>query len=197
MEAPKQDKVGEDSFKKRYFSRIPGAHYTFPDGHQIHFLYGYFDFDSSKFPGKFMSTLKEHPLNGQPKWKIYFDELEYLVTSGNPLVFDQNTVAQDFKLPKELDPSLNARSEAEIARQDGAILNSGKRVNETGDVNKGSYGGGDVNASTVDHELAAVVLGKGNIVGPGASKADQIKAAAAARTQQATTAVVQNSNGVS
>lgn len=180
---------------KRYFSKVPGSVYTFPDGVQVQFLHGKFDFDPKDFPGSFISNNEKHPLNGKSSAEVYFDELEYLVKNNNPLIFEQGKLPDGLTLPAGLDPSKNAQSEANIQRVDAALAGKG---HETGDLNKGSSSTSDVNASTLDRELQQVVLGSSSAIGPGASKVDQIRAAAAARSHQTTqTAGVQNSNGMS
>ncbi len=145
---------------KRYFSRIPGAHFTMPDGFQI-----------------------------------FLEELEHLVNSGNPLIFDQEHAGAIVQpLPDGLDPSKVAKSEAEINAQDQRLASGGGRV--TGDVNKGEGQITDPNASTVDAELRNVVFKE---TGPGVgSPAAMARAAAAKRAaeQQATTAASQNKTGM-
>lgn len=179
---------------KRYFSKVPGSVYTFPDGVQVQFLHGKFDFDPKDFPGLFVSNNEKHPLNGKPRAQVYFDELEYLVKNNNPLVFEQGKLPDGLTLPAGLDPAKNAQSEASIQRTDAALAGRGK---ETGDLNAGSTATSDVNASTLDRELQQVVLGSSSATGPGASKVEQLRKEAAARTQITQTASVQNTNGVS
>jgi len=192
METPKIELPGP----KRYFSRVPGATYIFQDGHQIFFNHGRFDFDAADYAGTFLSGNEKHPLNGQVKWKVYQDELEHLVKTKNPLIFDQGNLPTDLQLPKELDPTRNAQSEASIQAID-ATMRASRNIRETGDVNQSAQAGQvtDVNQSTVDITLQKAVLSP-KMTGPGANSAvDAARAAAAARL--ATTAAAQNKNGMS
>lgn len=167
--------------KKTYFSRIPGSHYTFADGHKVHFDFGRFNFDPDDFSGPFLSAHPTHSFNGKPKAQVYFDELEYLVNSGNPLVFQQGTNPVDAILPSILDPKLNAKSEGEIATENARMVATG-RIKESGDQNTPATGTvSDPNASAVDHDLRARLLT--DATGPGAGKAAQLRAEAIARTQ--------------
>lgn len=181
---------------KRYFSKVPGSHYTFPDGHQIHFHHGRFDFDSRDFPGEFVGAVvngKDHPLTGRPLWKVYFDELEYLVTSGNPLVFQQGTLPVDSILPDRLDPRKNAQSEQQIQQTDAKMRATGN-ITEYGEPNKatGTTGPTDVNSSAIDKDLQEALL-KPKQVGPGAARAEQLRAEREAKIQ---TQAAQNSTGM-
>lgn len=185
---------GNQQFPKRYFSKVPGSVFTFPDGRQIQFLHGKFDFHPDDFVGTFISNNKEHPHNGKPLAEVYFNELEYLVKNNNPLIFEQGKLPDGLKLPEGLDPTKNAQSEISIQKVDAALAGRGR---ETGDLNKGVTQPSDVNASAVDKELQNIVLGS-SATGPGASKVQQLRAEAAARSHQtAQTASVQNPNGVS
>jgi hypothetical protein len=178
-------------FPKRYFSRVPGSNFTFPDGVQIHFLHGRFDFHPKDFPGNFISNNKEHPNNGKPRAEVYFDELEYLVKNNNPLVFEQGKLPDGLELPDGLNPAKNAQSESAIMQADAALAGKGK---VHGELNVGTGQPTDVNSSSVDRELQKVVFGT---TGPGSSKVEQLRAEAAQRThQQAITAGAQNKNGM-
>lgn len=184
---------------KRYFSRIPGAHFTMPDGYQIFFLHGFYDFDPAKFKDEKVSIAvmngNTHPAHDRDKARVYQEELEHLVNSGNPLIFDQEHAGVIVQpMPADLDPSKVAKSEAEISAQDQRLAAVTSRV--TGDTNKGEGQITDPNASTVDAELRNVVFKE---VGPGSgSAAVAARAAAARRTaeQQATTAATQNKTGM-
>lgn len=188
----------EQPVAKRYFSKIPGSKYIFQDGSEIIFHHGRHDFNPDDYPGPFISQSEKHPLNGQPKAKVYQDELEYLCKSGNPLIFDQGNIPVDIKLPDRLDPTRNAQSEANVQRQDAALRTAGKVV-EMGEVNSGGDGRpSDPNVSAVDPALQAALFNS-KTTGHGASKIEQLKAAALDRQnhQTSVTAGAQNKNGMS
>lgn len=182
---------------KRFFSKVPGSQFIMPDGFAVVFAHGHFDFDPSKYVGTVNIPAMNgqvHVAHGKPKAQIYWEELEGLVNSNNPLVFDQDHLTGVAAvLPPELDPKLNAHSEAEIARAESALSRIPGRI--TGEVNNPGPGAGaptDVNASTVDPKLQAQVF---KPVGPGAAAA--AAAAAKARATQAAQTVAANSqNGV-
>jgi hypothetical protein len=168
--------------QKRYFSKVPGAKFIFPDGFEIQFLHGHYDFDSEQHVGTVnipAMNAQLHQAHGRPKADVYFEELEHLVKSGNPLIYDPEHltgVAQ--VLPPELDPTKNAHSEASIARVDASLANVKGRV--LGELNPAGTGApSDVNASTVDANLQKQVFKPA--VGPGAAAA---AAAARAKAQR-------------
>lgn len=180
---------------KRYFSKIAGSCYTFPDGFQIHFHHGRYDFNSNNFPGEFVGAVvngKDHPLTGKPLWQVYFDELEYLVNTGNPLVFQQGSLPVDTVLPPQIDPTKNAQSEAAVKQADASMFAKGT-IREMGELNKApSTGPSDPNASAVDRELQSRLLSPKS-VGPGAAKAAELRAQAEAK---ALTQHTQNTTGM-
>lgn len=194
----KVSKIGMVPVEKTYYSKVPGSTYTFQDGHQIQFLHGRFVFNPDNYQDTFLSQSDKHPLNGKLKADVYFNELEHLVRTGNPLIFDQGTLPIA-AIPEGFDAARNALSEAARAEQDQALAKVNHR--EMGELNISPAGAAGVvtgvNESTVDRDLQNTILAP-KVTGPGAagmSKAEQIKAEAAARL--ATTASSQNSNGMS
>ncbi len=196
---------------KRYYSKIPGAKFIFPDGVEIHFNYGFFDFKPEEYVGKYLGNSKEDPRNGMLKAEVYQGELEAVLKQrgGNPLLFDMSQVQGLATAPKPIpvdDPHRPgkkiddlARSEAEVSSQDQTL--AGVRSRETGDVNSGAIvtSGGDPNASTIDHNLMKRVadfnasqalaghVGATGGTGPSGgttSAVEKIRADAAARAQQ-------------
>src|SRR5258708_586455 len=189
---------------KRYYSKIPGAKFIFPDGVEIHFNYGFFDFKPEEYVGKYLGNSKEDPRNGMLKAEVYQGELEAVLKQrgGNPLLFDISQVQSLASAPKPIptdDPHRPgkdiadlARSEAEVSSQDQTL--AGVRSRETGDVNSGAIvtSGGDPNASTIDHNLMKRVadfnasqalaghVGATGGTGPGGN-AERLRAEAAAR----------------
>lgn len=144
-------------FPKRYYSKVSGARYIMPDGQEILFIGGRYDFHPDNFPGHFTAATfnnQTDPRNGQSKAKIYQDELEHLVKTGNPLIYDadhaSNFVASN-SLPPLLDPTKNAQSEAQIQATDSRLP---KGV-VTGDLNVAANPGtvSDPNASTASPDL--------------------------------------------
>jgi hypothetical protein len=179
---------------KRFFSKVAGAKYIFADGHEIQFRHGHYDFDPEQHVGTVNIPAMNgqlHQAHGRPKAEVYFEELQYLVTSGNPLIFDQDHLGGvSAPLPAEIDPSKNAHSEASIARVDAALANVKGRV--TGEANAAGNGAPtDVNQSTIDPALQRAVF---KPVGPGASAA--VAAAKARSAQQAATLAANAANGV-
>jgi hypothetical protein len=73
---------------KRYFSKIAGSKFVMPDGHEITFAHGFYDFDPAKFAGETINIAamngQVHVSNGKPKAEVYFQELEHLVKNNNP-----------------------------------------------------------------------------------------------------------------
>lgn len=179
----------QDPIEKRYYSKIPGSVYTFADGHQIQFLHGRFDFKPSEYQDTFfvapVNNQASHPMNGKTRAEAYFSELEYLVNTGNPLIFQQGSNPVE-SMPEGLNPAKNALSEAELAAAEQKLKGIGLVTRETGDVNAGPVSS-DVNSSAIDKDLQNVIL-RTAAVGPGASKAEQIRAAAAERAQAAAAA---------
>lgn len=193
---------------KRYYSKIPGAKFIFPDGVEIHFNYGFFDFKPEEYPGNYLGASDKDPRNGRIKAEIYQEELEAVLKQkgGNPLLFDQTQIQTLGAGPRPIptddprNPGKNiadlARSEAEVSAQDQTL--AGVKSRETGDVNAGviATGGGDPNSSTIDHNLmkrvanfnasqdAAAQVGATGGSGTGNSAVDKIRADAAARAQQ-------------
>lgn len=186
---------------KRYFSKVAGAHYTMPDGFQIFFHHGFYDFNPEKFKGEKVAISimngNMHPAHGQDRAEVYQAELEYLVNSGNPLIFDQEHAGVIVQaMPDALNPSRVAKSEAEIAAQDQRLATlAGRVTGESDNVNDGQIT--DPNASTVDAALRNVVFKE---VGPGANTGAAAAREAAAKRlaeQQATTAQAQNKTNMS
>src|SRR5258708_26850423 len=150
---------------KRYYSKIPGAKFIFPDGVEIHFNYGFFDFKPEEYVGKYLGNSKEDSRNGMLKAEVYQGELEAVLKQkgGNPLLFDMSQVQSLASAPKPIpvdDPARPGktiadlgRSEAEVSSQDQTL--AGVKGRETGDLNAGAIvaSGGDPNASTIDHNL--------------------------------------------
>lgn len=138
--------------KKRYFSKVPGATFIFPDGVTVMFTHGFYDFDPEKLPGKYIGNSKEDPRNGQDLAEVYFNEIETLVRNGNPMFFDQGTMPQALpQFPQ------NAKSEAEIAAAEQVLAKVNGVV--TGDPNTAPSGGtSDVNSSAVDPNLKNIVF---------------------------------------
>lgn len=166
---------------KTYHSRVPGSKYTFADGFSITFDFGRYRFNPEDFAGdqfwcQTMNNQPPHAFNGMDKADVYFKELEDLIKAPNPLIFVQGQ-NPDVKLPDELNPAKNARSEAEIHEMDAKLRAGGISGRETGDANLGPTTS-DVNSSTVDRELQQRVLAPAT-----GSKADEIRAAAQARAQ--------------
>lgn len=173
----------------RFYSKIAGARYIFPDGTSVIFAYGFLDVTEKTFPGVVVSPNPQFKLKdeGRPRYLAYQEELERLATEGNPLIFTQNTVKNLQTVGEEykVESAKKAKSEVEIAAHDQAMRQAGVAGRETGDVNKGSLGGGDPNSSTIDPALQAQVFAPRT--GPGAeaiSRAQQLRAEAAARLQQ-------------
>ena len=177
--------AGQPNKPDRFFSRVPGSTYVFGDGTRVIFAHGYLDLSEELFPGVFHNmAYKDHPDNGKPRYKAYKDELDRLVKEGNPLIFTQETVSNLQDLPR---PEMNARSEAEIARQDQNLRRiaqtSGGAV-ETGERNTGDF---DPNKSTVDTDLQSRMFAPRPET-TGTRNVEAIRAAAAARTQNTTPA---------
>lgn len=174
--------------KKRYFSRVPGSKYTFADGHTIEFAFGRFDFDPEDFEDMFSVILpagQRHPFEGRTKAEAYYNELEYLVRTGNPLVFLQggNPIPN---LPQGLNPAGNAVAESDLVSAE-SLLRRGGNIRETGDPNVGGGSGmaTDVNTSTVDRGLQDIILAP-KATGPGAERIKQLRESAA-QTQNSNT----------
>lgn len=175
--------AGQENKPERFFSRVPGSTYVFGDGTRVIFAHGYLDLSEELFPGTFHNlAYKDHPDNGKPRYKAYKEELDRLVKEGNPLIFTQETVSNLQELPR---PEIQARSEAEIARQDQNLRRiaqtSGGAV-ETGERNVGDF---DPNKSTVDTDLQARMFAP-RPEAQGTRSVEAIRAAAAARTQNTT-----------
>lgn len=179
---------------KRFFSKVAGSQYIMPDGFAVVFAHGHYDFDPAKHSGTVNIPAmngQSHAMHGKPKAQVYFEELEHLVTSNNPLVFDQeHLTGVAATLPAELDPTKNAHSEADVARAESALARTPGRV--TGEPNNGSNGSpSDVNASTIDPKLQQQVF---KPVGPGAAAA--VAAAKARSVQNSQTVAANSRNGV-
>lgn len=160
---------------KRYFSKIAGSQFIQPDGHQMIFAHGFFDFKPEEYSGIFLGASEKDPRNGKEKADVYQSELEQVLKQkgGNPLFYDQTQVQELGKLPTPI-PKVdqNAKSAEEIQRQDASL--AGTKHREAGEANRGAVilGGGDVNASTVDHNLRSTVAD----FGKADSKAEAIRA---------------------
>ena len=168
---------------KRYFSKIAGSQFIQPDGHVMLFAHGFFDFKPEEYQGVFILTGvgQNDPRNGKDRADVYQAELEMVLKQkgGNPLIYDQSQVQQLDKLPTPIPPiAQNAKSAEEIAKQDSSL--AGTRHKESGDQNTGtiSVGGSDPNSSTIDHNLRNKVAD----FAKGDSKAEQLRAAAVARS---------------
>lgn len=182
---------------KRFFSKIAGATFIMPDGHTIQFVHGIFDFDPENYKDEVVNIPamngQIHAAHGKPKAEVYFQELQHLVKTNNPLVFDPEHIAGvNAQLPAEIDPSRNAHSEASILAAERLQATVTGRV--TGDANNGIGNGQptDVNASTVDTNLQKQVFKPAT--GPGASAA--VAAARARAAQQAATVQANAKNNV-
>jgi len=190
---------------KRYYSKIPGAKFIFPDGVEIHFNYGFFDFKPEEYVGNYLGASDKDPRNGVPKAEVYQGELEAILKQkgGNPLLFDQSQIQALGVGPQPIptdDPTRPGKkivdlgkSEGEVSNQDQTLL--GVKSRETGDANLGAIvtSGGDPNQSTIDHNLmrkvadfnasqAASVGSTGGVAG-GNAAVEKLRAEAAARAQ--------------
>lgn len=173
---------------KRYYSKVKGAKFIQPDGHEMIFAYGFFEFKDADYQDIYVGASEKDPRNGKLKSIVYQAELEAILKQkgGNPLFFDQSMVQGLSTTPSPIPQTgpdgraiQNARSAAEIAAQDASL--AGTRHQVSGDPNKGTIetGGGDPNASTLDHNLVKTVANFSH--GDSSSRAEQIRAAAAAR----------------
>lgn len=157
---------------KRFFSKIAGARFIMPDGFEITFHGGRFDFEPKKYPGNILlQTLngQTDERNNSPRALVYFNELQNLVDSGNPLIFDEKNAAAAVKQPMApVATDVNAFSESAILNKDAQIASSGVVGRTTGDANTGTSTPGNVNESTIDPNIAAAVL---KSVGPGSGGA--------------------------
>jgi hypothetical protein len=170
--------------KQRFFSKVSGSKFIMADGHEILFMHGFFDFDPANYPGPILLNSfnnQKDARDGQPKAKVYYDELMGLIRVGNPLIYIQGTQPEALPKPKDFrgreGADQNALSEVEIAQQEAAFRGTAGRV--TGEANIGTTL--NPNESTVDPQLRGLVLAQktGNTM----SRSDQIKAEAAARAQ--------------
>lgn len=142
--------------KQRYYSKVAGSKFIFPDGETVFFNHGFFDFDPANYPGPILLTAVNGQApdkrDGRPKAEVYKEELDAIIKS-NPLFYVQG--GQPEALPR-VGADANAKSEAEISQAEGILKNSGAQVRVTGDINSGSRL--DVNESTVDPALQSQVL---------------------------------------
>lgn len=162
---------------QRYYSKIPGSKFIFPDGKEIFFNHGFFDLKPEDYVGEKISInsvqgQERDKRDGKDKFTVYKDELDGLIKAGNPLLYVQGT--QPEALPK-MATDANAKSEADIIRASAAEKNVVGTT--TGDKNTGIGGLSDPNASTVDPELKAQVLA--NSGAAAAAKIQALKTAAA------------------
>lgn len=160
MESPQTFSVP----KQRYFSKVAGSKFIFPDGEVIFFQHGFFEFDPANYPGPIIimavNGQAADKRDGRPKAEVYYEELETLAKS-NPLIYKQG--GQPEATPKPRDSKgregvdRNAASENELAMQDAQMRNAASGgVRITGDENKGSTL--NVTDSTVDEDLKGMVL---------------------------------------
>lgn len=172
---------------QRFFSKVPGASFVFPDGTKVTFDHGFLDIDEKKFPGIIVSANPQFKLadDGKPRAEAYAAELDNMCKMGNPLFFTQGTVKNLQDVGKEIreDVTNSARSEHDIAITDSAMRAVAGRV--SGDVNNGPL---KVEGSTVDPALQAVVFAPRPDPVPQAqaqqSRGEQLKAEAIARQQK-------------
>jgi hypothetical protein len=169
----------------RYFSKVAGSMFHFPDGFSIQFAHGFFDLKEEDYEGKIfqVNTINNNPPhhnNGKPAFVAYKEELDAIIKAGNPLFYIQGT--QPEPLPKVRDSrgregaDANAKSEAELAASEA--IARGLPGKETGDVNAGATRTG-VNESTVDVGLQAALLAEKAPANAGAARLAAIRAAAA------------------
>lgn len=171
---------------KRYFSKVSGAKFIQPDGFEMFFTYGFYNFKVKDFGNEIYMAQGQQgdkdPRNGKLKSEVYFGELEAVVNQrgGNPLFYTQEQVSTLDQAPlpipnkipnqdgKLTDISGLGRSEAEIAAGDASLANT--RHREVGELNRGPTQT-NVNESTADQSL------RGHF-----GKAEEIRRAAEART---------------
>lgn len=174
---------------KRYFSKVAGSKFIQPDGFEMFFTYGFYNFKVAHFKDEIYMAQGQQgdkdPRNGKTKAEVYFNELEAVVNQrgGNPLFYtmeqvsslDQAPVPIPTTIPDQDGKLVNisglARSEAEIAAGDAALANT--RHREVGELNRGATQT-NVNESTADPAL------RGHF-----GKAEELRRAAQERTLQA------------
>jgi hypothetical protein len=153
---------------KRYFSKVAGAKFIQPDGTEVFFRYGFYDFKVKDFGDEIYMAQGQQgdkdPRNGKTKAEVYFNELEAVVNQrgGNPLFYTMEQVSGLANTPdpmpkavpnkdgKLVDISGLARSEAEIAAGDASL--AGTRHREVGELNRGPTQT-NANDSTADPAL--------------------------------------------
>lgn len=164
---------------KRYFSKIAGSKFIFPDGREIYFNHGFYDLKEEDFVGQVCNI---NSVNGQapdsrhgkPLYQVYREELDGLIKVGNPLLYVQGS--QPEPLPSfEADKS--AKTEGEVATAEARMR--GLQSTEMGELNKGVVGITDPNASTVDPSLRGLVLAERKPVGTESLSAGAARIAAA------------------
>lgn len=146
---------------KRYFCKVAGMRFIFEDGVEGYFHFGRLDVGPETFPDN---------------WKQYQKEL-------NNILGKQTNIFIPEALPMEAPVvTQNAKSEAEIAAADAAIIKGAKgQVNIKEEIGTAGTSGmpTDVNQSTIDPALQAAMMGANVIKGNAEEIAAQRNAGAA------------------
>lgn len=156
--------LGQTAIKgKRYFAKAAGSRFCFEDGTEIVFYFGRADIESL----------------------VHQKELDAILGK------QTNIFIPDVPPASTEEVKMNAVAEVDLAQAERGL--AGAKV--SGDLNLSNTPAGvasDVNQSTLDPKLQQEVMGAaiqdkmipaGGIVGPGASRLEQVRAAAAANQQ--------------
>lgn len=143
---------------KRYYSRIAGSKVIMPDGKELYFYHGFHDLKEEDYIDEIcrinpVAGQEPDIRNGKKAFEVYKAELDFLIKTGNPLLYIQGT--QPEPLPK-IGADKNALSETEVLAAQARERSMGGSV--TGDANTGSIGFSDPNSSTVDPTLRGIIL---------------------------------------
>lgn len=186
---------------KRFFAKIPGSRFVFSDGEEAVFAHGFCDLNELTVQGEYSVPNENQNCihNGKPRLQVYLMELNAILGK-NPNIFVPEKLPEKMELNGKIpvttksgrvydtpaNPGANASTEIEIQQAEAATRAAGTvRVQQQTDV-PGSGMPSPVEQSTVDVDLQAAMLGATKmppqVIGPGASKAAELRAAAAARS---------------